>query len=204
MYQSLGMKIDWLSVVVSCFLVLAIIPFSNILLANLEENTVNSNLNLIINVLIFSLFLFFLIFLIRKPDTPISSYIWLGGISIISFYFLWRVQASRDRLHFLGYGMLSLFSFRALRHSISTQMLYIISISWLSGFAILDEVCQIFFPGRNFDFKDIVTDVLSLLIGQLLIAFVLRPNLESVDIKIRRYTQNLKTLKRFKRHNNPG
>lgn len=187
MYQSLGMKIDWLIVIVSCLLVLAIIPFSNILLLNIADNTVNAKLNLIINVLISATFLFFLVFLIRQPRPPISSYIWLVSIFIVSIYFLMRVESSRDRLHFLGYGILSLFFFRALRHTILTQMLYFTGSLFLTLFAILDEVCQIFFPGRNFDFKDIGIDVLSLIMGQLLIAFVLRPNLESVDIKIRRY-----------------
>ncbi|MEW6008761.1 MAG: VanZ family protein [Candidatus Omnitrophota bacterium] len=195
------MKVDWLMLIISSFFVLAIIPFSNILLLNIGENTVNIKLNLIISVLIFSTFLFFFIFLIRRPYPPISSYIWLVSIFIISLYFLKQVEASRDRLHFVGYGILSLLLFRALRHNISTQMLYVISSLFLMLFAILDEVFQIFFPPRNFDIKDIGTDVLSAALGQALIAFVLRPKLESVDVKIRTLVQNLKNLKRFNSRN---
>jgi VanZ family protein len=166
----------------------------------LNEDAVDNILNPIINILIGLVFVSLLVYLMKKGrQASILSYIWLVVFFIITTYFLMRVEITRDRLHFLGYGILSLFLYRALRHNFGTEMLYIWSGSFIMLFGVLDETLQLSgLGGRNFELKDIGIDWLSGLIGQAIIAFVVRPKLEAVDIKIRRYIKNLKQQKAYR------
>ncbi len=199
MYQRGRLILDWIVTVTVYLLVLLIIPISDKFIPNLNENTIDVALNLIINVLIIAIFACLLIYLLKRgKQAGISSYIWLAVFFIISIYFLAQVEFTKDRLHFLGYGLLSLLLYLALRHNIGTQMLYVWSTFIIILFAILDEALQLFeVGGRSFEIKDIVIDSLSGLSGQLLIALVVKPKLERINIKIHRYTKALKKQKDF-------
>ena len=116
----------------------------------------------------------------------------------LSFYFLMNVEMSHDRLHFFGYGILSLLLWRALRHSIATYMLYFWTLLAVMIFACLDELCQFSgVGGRTFSFTDIKTDWFSAFLAQLLIVLVLRPKLEVVQVKINHYIKKLSQSRDF-------
>ena len=200
MYQKTKIALDWIAAISIYSLVLLIIPISNLFLGHLNEEAAAAILNTIINILISLVFLVLFVYLIKKGDKArAASYIWLITLFIITVFFLMRVQAASDRLHFLGYGILSLFLYRALRHNIGTQMLYVWSIFLIITFAVLDEFLQISgLGGRSFEFKDILIDSLSSLVGQCIIALVIRPKLETVDIKIRGYMKGLEKIKIFR------
>ncbi|MBU2540764.1 MAG: VanZ family protein [Candidatus Omnitrophica bacterium] len=200
MYQRTRIILDWTIAISVYSLLLLIIPFSNKLLVSLNADTVDVILNMIINLLIAAVFICLLIYLIaRGKESAASSYIWLGVFFIVSMFFLMNVKVTTDRLHFLGYGILSLFVYRALRHNIGTQILYGWSSLFIMFFAVLDEMLQISgLGGRGFEIKDVGIDWLSGLTGQFLIALVVRPKLEAVNIKIRRYVEELKKIKTYK------
>lgn len=193
------MIIDWGVTITIYLLVLLIIPVSDKLFPNLNENTVDFILNRIINVLVITIFLCLLIYLLKNGNqSKASSYIWLAIFFVVCTYFLTQVGFTKDRLHFLGYGILSLFLYLALRHKIGTQMLYAWSVFLIMLFAILDEALQLSnVGGRGFEIKDIATDSFSGLTAQLLIALVIRPKLEKADIRIRRCMDAVKKQKMF-------
>lgn len=199
MNQKHKIIIDWAIVLSLYFLVLLIIPFSHKFLPNLGEDTVNIILNRIIDVLIAVVFIGLLSYLIiKKKSSSLRSYIWFFIFFIITTYFLDKVGITKERLHFLGYGILSLFLYRALRHNIATQLLYLWSSLIVMLFAFFDEVFQMSgLGGRGFELKDIGIDWLSALLGQLLIALVVRPKLETVNIKLRHYMHNLERARIF-------
>lgn len=199
MYRKERVVVDWAVVLCVYCLILLIIPISDKLLAYLNQDIVNTILNLAVNILIGLVYLCLLVYLVkRKRKSGALSYALLTVFFIISEYFLMQVKVSTDKLHFLGYGILSIFLYRALRHITGTNFLYVWSALYIMLLAILDEVLQIFgLGGRFFEFKDIGIDWLSGLIGQALIAGVLRPKLETADINIHRYIKGLERIEDF-------
>ncbi|MDD2689268.1 MAG: VanZ family protein [Candidatus Omnitrophica bacterium] len=205
MYQRGRLILDWVITIIVYLLVLFIIPISDKLIPNLDDNAIEVILNWIINISIAAIFICLLIHLLRQgKQTEITSYVWLVFFFIISVYFLTHVGSTKDRLHFLGYGMLSLLLYMALRHNIATYMLYAWCTFLIIPFAILDESLQQFgVGGRGFEVKDIIIDSLSGASGQLLIALVVRPKLEKVNIKMHRYMNALKRQNDFQNSHTP-
>lgn len=199
MYRKTRVLVDWIAVLTAYSLVLLIIPLSNILFGYLGAETVDAGLNLVINLLIAAVFFCLLVYLIKRgKKSSFASYLWLAVFFIISIYFLAQVQVTRDRLHFLGYGILSLLLYRALRHNIGTKMLYFWSSIFIMFFATFDEGLQAFgWGGRAFELKDIGIDWLSSLLSQFLIALVVNPKLEAVEIKIVKHVRDLKEMRAF-------
>ncbi len=199
MYKKTRVILDW-SIAISFYLAtLLIIPLSNYFLPNLEGTTVDTSWNSSINVIIAVVFIILLSVLVSKgKNTQVSSYVSLAAVIGLSIFFLAYVQTSRDRLHFLGYGILSLLLWRALRHSISTYMLYFWTLLAVMIFACLDELLQLSgIGGRNFSFRDIGTDWFSAFLAQLLIALVLRPKLDVAQVKINYYIKKLSQARDF-------
>lgn len=129
---------------------------------------------------------------------PISSYVWLMIFFIITVSLLFKVEITRERLHFVGYGIISLVLYRALRHKIGTKILYVWISVIIMVFAILDEILQgLVGMGSSFGLKDIGLDWLSGLLAQFLIVFVARPKLKDIDIKIRKGADKLERTKNF-------
>jgi hypothetical protein len=88
---------------------------------------------------------------IRSP----SNYAWLAAVAGLYIYFtlqLWR--APEEAVHFLEYGLLGFFLFRALSHSISDRSIYLTAFFIGSLTGIFDEILQWAMPGRYFDFRD--------------------------------------------------
>lgn len=199
MYQKTLIAFDWTVVFCIYFLTLLTSSLSRQFLPHLGENTIDTALNLIINTAIGLVFVSFLAYLIKNfRKTIVSSYIWLAVFLIITVFFLFKVEITRERLHFLGYGVMSLALYRALRHKIGTKMLYVWVSVIIMVFAILDEKLQSFVAmGSSFEIGDIGIDWLSGLLAQFLILLVARPKLESIDIKIRKDMDKLKRMKKF-------
>lgn len=199
MYQKTLIILDWIVIFCVYFLVILSTSLSGQIFPQLNKNTVDALLNLVINIAIGLVFIGFLVYLIKRTrNTPLSSYIWLLVFFIITVFFLFRVETTRERLHFLGYGIMSLVLYRALRHRIGTKILYLWSCLIIIIFAILDERLQSFIArGSSFEFRDIVIDWLSALLAQFLILLVARPKLENVDIKIRKDMDKLKRIRIF-------
>jgi hypothetical protein len=88
---------------------------------------------------------------IRSP----SNYAWLAAVAGLYIYFtlqLWR--APEEAVHFLEYGLLGFFLFRALSHSIRDKSIYLTAFFIGSLTGIFDEILQWAMPGRYFDFRD--------------------------------------------------
>ncbi|MDD5431862.1 MAG: VanZ family protein [Candidatus Omnitrophica bacterium] len=196
---------DWLFVVLIYLGVLLLMPVSDKIFPHLNPGTVDRTLNFIINVSIGVTCLILLFYLICKKDKAVfSQYAWLCVIFASCVYFLTKVETTMDRLHFVGYGILSLVIFFALRHNFGTMMLYLWSFLIVTVFAVFDELLQLSnLGGHNFELKDIATDCFSIFIGQLLIATVIRPKLEKVNIKLRKYTNYLTKLRDYSKSRLP-
>ncbi|MEW5900088.1 MAG: VanZ family protein [Acidobacteriota bacterium] len=89
-----------------------------------------------------------------KIRTP-SNYFWLTGVACLYVYFtlqLWR--APEEAVHFLEYGLLGYFLFRALSLSIRDKSIYPTAFLIGAMVGIFDEILQWVMPNRYWDFRD--------------------------------------------------
>lgn len=80
-----------------------------------------------------------------------------------------RVVALDKLVHFLEYAIFSFLAFRAFAHltrTIRADTAYLLTIFFVSLFAVFDEYFQSFIPGRHMDAFDLVMDIF----GALLVA----------------------------------
>lgn len=127
--------------------------------------------------LIFSAFLALLCFLIFKMKTRyLAQYLWLFATCGIYGYFTLRLRKyPEEAAHFIEYGLLSFFIFKALAHRIKDWTVYVSTILCVTVVGIVDEFIQWMLPSRIWDYKDIGLNTLSAGLFILLIWKVIRP-----------------------------
>jgi VanZ family protein len=124
-------------------------------------------------------FLFLLHFLVFKLKirSP-SNYIWLTAVAGLYVYFtlkLWR--APEQAIHFLEYGVLGYFLFRALSLSLQEKGIYLVAFLSGSLVGIFDEILQWMIPERYFDFRDIVLNALAVGLFQVALWKGIKPKI---------------------------
>lgn len=90
----------------------------------------------------------------RKIRSPMN-YIWLTATAITYAFFtlrLWRNP--EEAVHFLEYGLLGYLLFRALRHSIRDESIYLAAFLIGALVGVFDEILQWAMPNRYWDFRD--------------------------------------------------
>jgi hypothetical protein len=113
---------------------------------------------------------------IRSP----SNYIWLTAVAALYIYFtlqLWR--APEEAVHFLEYGLLGFFLFRALSLTIRDKSIYPTAFLIGSLIGIFDEVLQWMMPGRYWDFRDAGLNALATGLFQIALWKGIRPKIIS-------------------------
>ncbi len=133
--------------------------------------------------------LYYLIFKlkIRAP----SNYIWLFIVGGLYTYFtlkLWKIP--EEAVHFLEYGLLGFFLFRALSHKVKDKSIYFTATLLALLIGTFDEILQWITPQRYWDFRDVGLNALSGGLFQLAIWKVVRPKFISEKL-------NAKSLKIF-------
>ncbi len=108
-------------------------------------------------------FLFLLYFLILKlkARTP-SRYIWLFILTGFYSYFVLNLAKSpAEAIHFLEYGLLGYFLFRALNHNIKDKSIYFTAALFCLLVGTIDEILQWITPNRFWSFHDVWINSLS-------------------------------------------
>jgi len=91
-----------------------------------------------------------------------SNYLWLTAVAALYIYFtlqLWR--APEEAVHFLEYGLLGFFLYRALSLKIHDKSIYLTTFLIGSLVGLFDEVLQWMMPGRYWDFRDVGLNALA-------------------------------------------
>jgi VanZ family protein len=125
--------------------------------------------------------IYFLVFKlkIRSP----SNYIWLTAVTFLYVYFtlkLWR--SPEQAIHFLEYGFLGYFLFRALSLSIRDKSIYLVAFLSGSLVGIFDEILQWMIPERYFDFRDIGLNALAVGLFQVALWKGIKPRIVAEKI----------------------
>jgi len=116
---------------------------------------------------------------IRSP----SNYIWLTIITGIYIYFtlkLWKVPV--EAIHFLEYGLLGFFLFRAFRFTIKDKSIYLSAFLFGSVVGIFDEIIQWMVPLRYWDIRDVGLNSLSTALFQIALWKGIAPKIISQKI----------------------
>ena len=137
---------------------------------------------LAVTFLAFLILLYVLIFRlkIRSP----SNYVWLSLIAVLYFYFTLKLwEAPEEAIHFLEYGLLGYFLFRALSLRIKSKTIYLVAILIGSLVGTFDEILQWIVPKRYWDLRDVGLNVLSGILFQIALWKGIKPKIISEKIK---------------------
>jgi VanZ family protein len=114
----------------------------------------------------------------------LSNYIWLVLISAIYVYFTLKLWANpEEAIHFIEYGLLGFFLFRAFRHHIDDKSIYFAAFLMGTLVGTFDEILQWIVPGRYFDLRDVGLNALSSGLFQILLWKGVGPKLRSNKIQ---------------------
>jgi len=122
--------------------------------------------------------LYFLI--VKKKVRSPANYIWLFILSALYAYFTVKLKhVPEESVHFLEYGLLAFFLFKALNHHIRDRSIYITATFLVLLVGTFDEILQWITPARYWDFRDAGLNALSGVLFQLMIWKVITPKIIS-------------------------
>lgn len=126
--------------------------------------------------------LYFLIF--RFKIVSASNYVWLFVLTGIYAYFtLNLIKAPAEAIHFLEYGLLGFFLFRALANHIKDKSIYFTATLLALIIGTFDETFQWITPGRFWSFHDVGLNTLSGGLFQVALWKVIKPKIISEKIR---------------------
>ncbi|MBL7129856.1 MAG: VanZ family protein [Candidatus Omnitrophica bacterium] len=127
---------------------------------------------------ILAVFGLFIIFYLISKQKDIRNFVWLAILAFAYAWSLGKLKLSIEKIHFVEYGLLSLFVFRALRHNIRDKSIYLCSGIVVFCLGFLDEGIQYILPNRVYETKDVVVNGFAGLLGLLLIGLCFQPELK--------------------------
>lgn len=131
---------------------------------------------------ILALFGLFIIFYLIAKQKAIRNFIWLLILAAAYSFGLSKLKLPIERIHFVEYGLLAALVFRALRHHIRGNAIYVWSGVAVFCLGLLDEGVQYILPTRVYDTRDVIVNGIAGILGLLLIRLCLQPELEHARI----------------------
>jgi len=177
--------ISWLLVFLCALAIFLVVPFARIIQNFVTVHWGRSLFGYFVLAVTFSAFLIlFYILFFRLKIRSFSNYIWLSLVTGLYIYFtlkLWQVP--EEAVHFLEYGLLGFFLFRALSFRIKDKSIYFVAILIGSLIGIFDEILQWMVPFRYWDIRDVGLNALSGVLFQFAIWKGINPKIISEKLK---------------------
>jgi hypothetical protein len=175
---------SWITVLVCSIIIFSTIPFAfsiQAFVTNIFGKSIFFYLFLITIVSASAGVFFFLIFKLKVHSA--SNYLWLIAISSIYFFSVLKFCKNPiETIHFLEYGILGFFLFKALSNNVHDRSIYFTAMFFGLFIGTIDELIQWTIPKRLWDFRDVGLNALSGVLFQLAIWKVIRP--EKISHKI--------------------
>ncbi|HAP66441.1 MAG TPA: hypothetical protein DCQ99_01200 [Nitrospinae bacterium] len=170
----------WLSLGIYTLLMLVTRPIMPLLLKIYYENLSFplSSVCYIISIVIFFTIIGYLAF-VRK-ECRASVYVWLFVLSSVYALLIFRQKLPAEKFHFFEYGLFSYFSHNAVKENdIIARLLkfknsYVIAFIFILVISLIDEFIQYFLPNRVGDLRDVFLNIISGVLGLMVIGLVLR------------------------------
>lgn len=113
---------------------------------------------------------------IRRP----ARYMWLAATASAYIYFTWSLrEAPEEAIHFLEYGLLGFFLFRALSLTVRDKTIYLDGLLIGAVVGVVDEIIQWMVPGRYWDLRDVGLNILAVGLFQLALWKGIKPRIIS-------------------------
>jgi len=177
----------WLWVALCAAAIFLVVPTARAIQKFVGEHWGRAFFGYLVVVVVAAAFLAILyLLIIRLKVRAASNYIWLAACAALYIYFtlkLWRNP--EEAVHFLEYGLLGFFLFRAWRLTIPDRAVYL--ASFLTGTLVgtFDEILQWLMPGRYWDIRDVGLNALAVGLFQIALWQGVRPKLASSRIAAR-------------------
>lgn len=134
---------------------------------------------------------YFLFFKYRVKSK--SQYFWLFLCAGVYIYYAATLRKyPEEALHFVEYGLLSYFLFRALSAKIHDKTIYITALILVAVTGAFDEFLQWMMPGRYWDYRDVGFNSIAGLVFLVAVWKAIRPEVISGPVK--RYSLKLFAL----------
>jgi len=177
--------ISWLWVVLCSITIFLIVPVAQAIQRFVAKNLGREFFIYFVLVVLLSAFIFLLYFLIFKLKVrSASNYIWLSIVTgFYTYITLKLIKAPAEATHFLEYGLLGFFLFKALSYHVKDKSIYFTATLFVLFVGIFDEILQWIIPQRMWDFRDVGLNALSGGLFQLAMWKVIEPKIISEKIK---------------------
>jgi hypothetical protein len=153
----------WLWVGAVCLAIFLVVPIARIIQNFVATRWGRSVFGLFVLASIGAFFVgLFWALLFKLKIRRASNFVWLTLVAGLYVYFtlkLWR--APEEAVHFLEYGLLGFFLFRALSLSIRDRSVYLTAFLIGALVGTFDEFLQWLTPGRYWDFRDVGLNALA-------------------------------------------
>jgi VanZ family protein len=177
----------WLWVVLCVLTIFLVVPTARTIQKFVSDNWGRSLFGYAVLAAVAAAFLCLLYILVFRLNirSP-ANYIWLTAVAGLYVYFtlkLWR--APEEAVHFLEYGLLGYFLFRALNLTIKDKSVY--PTAFLIGALVgtFDELLQWVTPDRYWDFRDVALNALAAGLFQIALWKGIKPRIISEKISPR-------------------
>jgi len=122
--------------------------------------------------------LFYAVLRLRRP----STYLLLALLMPVYLVLFFLVQDPEETIHYLEYGLLVYFLYRALRFEFSSTGSGICAVTLGSLIGILEESLQLFVPQRFFTLNDLAKNIAACLLGLAVTAIIERERNKRIEI----------------------
>lgn len=155
--------LSWLYVSLCALSIFLIVPLARTIQKFVSNNWARSAFGYsVLAVVGAAFFILSAVLFIRLKIRSPSQYFWITAVAAVYVYFtlsLWKNP--EEAVHFLEYGLLGFFLFRAFRFHIKDKSIFLAAFSAGAFIGILDEILQWAVPGRYWDIRDIGLNTLS-------------------------------------------
>jgi hypothetical protein len=120
------------------------------------------------------------IYFYRNRTASYGNYLWLTGVAGIYVWCILKLNlVPVETIHFVQYGLLGIFAYRALSHTVRDVSIYFAAAIICGIVGIADEFVQWIVPRRFWGWHDIWINFLSSLLVQAAIALGIKPTIIS-------------------------
>ncbi len=124
------------------------------------------------------------VFIFKLRVKNVSQYIWLFICTGLYVYFVIQLKRHpEEAIHFIEYGLLSYFLFKALSRRIHDQTIYLTAVLFVLFIGVIDEFLQWLTPDRYWDFRDVRLNALAGGIFLLAVWKGIKPKIISGPVK---------------------
>ena len=168
--------LSWLFVALWALIIFLTVPFARDLVDFLRSIGDLNILTYSVSIFIVIASILTVVSIAKRPSARTLDFVFLIGITGIFVYLTFRVGARRpaEVLHYLEYGLLGIFIYRAFSHRIRDYSIFVAVLITGTIVGVLDETIQWLTPRRYFTFEDIVLNLTALVLVQAALAIGVR------------------------------